>query len=98
MAGVHLEMQVRPRGVPGGALVADLLAGRHLLPDGHRDGRHVAVVGEEAVAVVDEYGIAVPLRRSRRHDDADAGGADRRAVRGREIDARVQTAPALAEA
>ena len=94
---MHLEVQVRAGRVPGRALVADLLAGGDLLSDRDRDRGHVAVVGEVAVAVVDQHRVAVPAfdRRARRCRHRLRGSGCRR---GGQVDAGVQATPALAEA
>ncbi|GHJ05907.1 hypothetical protein TPA0907_02740 [Micromonospora humidisoli] len=86
----------RAGGVAGGALVADHLADADPVSDGDLHAALVGVVGQVAVAVVDEDRDAVAVADVAGLDDrAGGGGADRGAGRQGEVDAGVQGAPAL---
>src|SRR5690606_31557569 len=93
-----LEVQVRPGRVAGVAGVADHLALRDVLADRHADRRLVAVARRQAAAVVDAGVVPVAADPPGDRDRPGVGGAQRRAVGQRDVDAGVQTPPALAEA
>ena len=79
------------------ARVADDLALRDALADGDADARLVAVTGRQPAAVADAGVVAVAADPAGDQDAAGLGGVDRRARRHRDVDARVQAAPAHAE-
>src|SRR5690606_31265695 len=96
---VHLEVQVRAGGVTGGALVADDLTGADPVSHLHRGAVLVGVVGQIAVAVVDDHRDAVSgVRPAGRDDGAGGDGADRGVRRHGQVDTGVQDAPAHAVA
>src|SRR3954469_4690129 len=93
----HLEVEVRPGGVAGGADVADYLALGDLLAAADGDARLVAVCRRDPAAVVDHREVAVALHPAAVDDDAGRGRMDGRSGRRAEVDALVDRAPAGAE-
>src|SRR3954452_719023 len=98
----HLEVQVRAEAQPGAAGVADDLALRDARPERGREARLVRVARRQRRAVRDARVVAVAAGRADRlheRDLARRGGADRRAARDADVDARVARLPraALAE-
>src|SRR5829696_2481568 len=92
----HLEVQVVAEAVPGAADVADHLALAHARAHRGPVAGLVRVAGRER-AVRDARVVAVAAGPAEQHDTAGIGGADRRARRDADVDARVQAAPAHAE-
>ncbi|THA57643.1 hypothetical protein E6R62_07320 [Streptomyces sp. A1136] len=87
--GTHLEVEVRPGGVAGGAGAADALAPGDLLPGLHAEGGEVGVLGVPTVGVPDDHLVAVRPGPAGREDRAGADGLDAGAGRHREVDAGV---------
>src|SRR4051812_45125823 len=87
-----LEVKVRAEAVAGAVAVADDLALGDLLPGRDRKGLLVGVTGGETATVVDAGVVAIAaaarLRLSEDHGSR-SRGADRRAARNRDVDARV---------
>src|SRR4051812_32649428 len=93
----RLEVDVRPEAVPRAARGADHLALGDALADRDADARLVPVARREAASVADAGVVAVAADPARDEDLARLGGVDGRAGRHRDVDARVQAAPAHAE-
>jgi hypothetical protein len=88
----NLEVDVRPKAVPGAAAVADHLALIDLLSGADGEGRLVGVTGGQTPAVVDSGVVPVAAAfglRLGEGDGAREGGADRRAFRHGDVDPRV---------
>ena len=85
-------MQVGAGDAAGGADGAENVAGFDHLTGLHRDAVHVAVHGDEPLAVVEVDGVAVVVEIAGGDDAAGGGGADRGAGGGGEVDAAVRVA------
>src|SRR5437867_6878170 len=90
----HLVVQVRARGASGGADRADRLATAYLLALADVELGEMTVERVEAAAVVDDDETTVASVATGEHDLAVAGGGDRMAVAGRDVDAGMHL-PAL---
>src|SRR5882757_4936989 len=95
---VDLEMQMWSGGLALGADQCNQLAGSHPLARGHQDLLHVAVDGGIAIRMLDIDGLPESGRRAGAQDYSVTGGIDGCAVRGGQIHAPMEGAPALAEA
>src|SRR5688500_14547260 len=65
----HRVMQVVAAGEAAGAAVAEGLAALHRVADLDREAAQMAVQGQQAVAVVDDDGVAVDAEEVGHHDD-----------------------------
>jgi hypothetical protein len=95
---VHLEVQVRAGRLTTVAQQRDGVAGTDDLPRPDQDRVHVAVDGHVAVLVLDVDGQSVAAGGTGLEDHTVHRGVLRRLHRGSEVDARMQRAPAAAEA
>ncbi len=94
MHTIHLElvMQMRPCGQASGADVSDDLSLLHRRTVTHAFGEalHVGVEGAIAIAVLNDHGIAVTTLAPGQENLTIASTFDRRAARGRIVDAFVR--------
>src|SRR3954454_1615194 len=93
----RLEVDVRAEAVPRAARGADHLALGDALADGDADARLVPVARRESAAVADAGVVAVAADPPRDEDLARLRGVDGGPRRHRDVDPRVQPAPAHAE-
>src|SRR5256885_15585133 len=91
-----LEVDMRPGGVAGRALVADQLALAHAVAGLHLEAEEVAVKREEVVAVSHDDVVAISDQLAveqagvGRHHDAVIGGKDGRALLVSDVDAGME--------